>query len=165
MQDRNLAIYLNDHLVGSEGALELLDHLKRLVPESSVGQFAADLKAEITADRKELEALMARFQIPQSRTRKAAGWIAEKFTELKLLVDDGQGGALRLLEIWDALSIGIEGKRLLCCALASALDGRPELAAIDLKKLEQRAVDQRQRVEVKRSDAAKAAFGQASPGA
>src|ERR1700733_13767425 len=112
MQDRNLAIYLNDHLAGSEGALELLDHLKRLIPESPVGQFAADLKAEITADRKELEALMARFQIPQSRTRKAAGWIADKFTELKLLVDDRQGGALRLLEIWDALSIGIEGKRL-----------------------------------------------------
>jgi hypothetical protein len=64
MKERHLAIYLNDHLAGSEVALELHDHLKRLVPESSVGQFAADLKAEITADRKELEALMARFQIP-----------------------------------------------------------------------------------------------------
>jgi hypothetical protein len=68
---------------------------------------------QITADRKDLEALMARFQIPQSHTRKAAGWIAEKFTELKLLVDDRQGGAL--LENWDASSIGIEGKRLLWC--------------------------------------------------
>jgi hypothetical protein len=87
MQDRNLAIYLNDHLAGSEGALELLDHLKRLIPELPVGQFAADLKAEITADRKELEALIARFHIPQRRTRKAAGWIADRFTDLKLHVD------------------------------------------------------------------------------
>jgi hypothetical protein len=33
--------------------------------------------------------------------------------------------------------------------LTSALDGRAELAAIDLNKLEQRADDQRQKVEVK----------------
>jgi hypothetical protein len=159
MTNRDLATYLNDHLAGSEVALELLDHLKRLVPDSLVGQFAADLKMEIAADRQELEALMARLQIAQSRTRKVAAWITEKFTELKLMLDDRQGGALRLLEIWDALSIGIEGKRLPWCSLASALEGRRELAAFDLRKLEQRAEDQRRQVEVKRLQAANVAFG------
>ena len=53
MTDRDLATYLNDHLAGSEVALELLDHLNRLVPDSPVGQFAADLKAEIAADRQD----------------------------------------------------------------------------------------------------------------
>jgi hypothetical protein len=72
MTDRDLATYLNDHLAGSEVALELLDHLNRLVPDSAVGQFAADLKTEIAADRQALEALMARLQIAQSRTRKVA---------------------------------------------------------------------------------------------
>jgi hypothetical protein len=158
MTDRDLATYLNDHLAGSEVALELLDHLNRLVPDSAVGQFAADLKTEIAADRQELEALMACLQIAQSRTRKVAAWVTEKFTELKLILDDRHAGALRLLEIWDALSIGIEGKRLLWRSLASALEGRRELAAIDLRKLEQRAEDQRRQVEVKRLEAAKAAF-------
>ena len=134
MSDGHLATYLNDHLAGSEVALELLEHLQRLVPGAPAGQFAAELQAEIAADRQELEALMARFQIPHSRTRKVAAWISEKFTQLKLLLDDRKGGALRLLEIWDALSLGIEGKRLLWCTLASALEGRPELAAIDLNK-------------------------------
>jgi hypothetical protein len=113
MTDRDLATYLNDHLAGSEVALELLDHLNRLVPDSAVGQFAADLKTEIAADRQALEALMARLQIAQSRTRKVAAWNSEKFTELKLVLDDRKEGALRLLEFWDALSLGIEGKRLL----------------------------------------------------
>jgi hypothetical protein len=150
MTDRDLATYLNDHLAGSEVALELLDHLNRLVPDSAVGQFAADLKTEIAADRQALEALMARLQIAQSRTRKIAAWNSEKFTELKLVLDDRKEGALRLLEFWDAFSHGIEGKRLLWRTLASALDGRPELSAIDLKNLEQRAEDQRRKVEVKR---------------
>jgi hypothetical protein len=117
------------------------------------------LQAEIAADRQELEALMARLQIARSRIRKVAAWISEKLTELKLLRDDRKGGALRLLEIWDALSLGIEGKRLLWHTLASAVDGRAELAVIDLKKLEQRAEAKRRTVEVKRLDAAKAAFG------
>jgi hypothetical protein len=159
MSDGHLATYLNDHLAGSEVALELLEHLQRLVPGAPAGQFAAALQAEIAADRQELEALMARLQIAQSRTRKVAAWISEKFTELKLLLDDRKGGALRLLEIWDALSLGIEGKRLLWHTLASALAGRAELATIDLKKLEQRAEDQRRKVEVNRLESAKAAFG------
>ena len=102
-----------------------------------MGQFAADLKAEITADRKELEALMAGFQIPQSRTRKAAGWIAEEVhgTEAPCGSTCRQGGALRLLEIWDAryrLASRVSGFML---RWLPALDGRPELADIDLKKL------------------------------
>jgi hypothetical protein len=159
MSDGHLATYLNDHLAGSEVALELMEHLQRLVPGTPAGQFAAELQAEIAADRQELESLMARLQMAQSRTRKVAAWISEKFTELKLLLDDRKGGALRLLEIWDALSLGIEGKRLLWRTLASALDGRPELSAIDLNNLEQRAEDQRRKVEAKRLEAAKAAFG------
>jgi hypothetical protein len=51
MTNRDLATYLNDHLAGSEFAFEWPDHLKRLVPDSLVGQFAADLKMEIAADR------------------------------------------------------------------------------------------------------------------
>jgi hypothetical protein len=158
MSDSHLATYLNDHLAGSEVALELLEHLQRLVPGAPAGQFAAELQAEFAADRQELEALMARLQIAQSRTRKVAAWISEKLTELKLLLDDRKGGELRMLEIWDALSLGIEGKRLLWRTLASAVDGRPELSVIDLKKLEQRAEDQHRKVEVKRLEAAKAAF-------
>jgi hypothetical protein len=58
MSDGHLATYLNDHLAGSEVAIELLEHLQRLVPGAPAGQFAAELQAEIAAHRVELEALI-----------------------------------------------------------------------------------------------------------
>jgi hypothetical protein len=56
---------------------------------------------------------MARLGVPTSAPRRAAAWLAEKLTELKLRLDDPSGGALRLMETLEAVSVGIEGKRLL----------------------------------------------------
>src|SRR4051794_8504151 len=123
MAEKHLATYLNDHLAGSEVALELLEHPERAHAETPVARLAAELRADITADRRELEALMARLGVVTSRPRKAAAWLAEKVTELKLRLDDPRGGALRQLEVFDAVSIGIEGKRLLWRALGPAAGG------------------------------------------
>src|SRR3954469_10704598 len=104
MSEAYRASYLNDHLAGSEGALELLEHLERAYSGTPLARFAADLRAEIAADRGELEALMARLKVGVSQTRKMAGWLAEKASELKLRLDDKSTGALRELEVLDALS-------------------------------------------------------------
>lgn len=154
-----LATYLNDHLAGSTAALELLEHLERARAGTAVARFAADLRADIEADRRELEGLMGRLQVPVSRVRSAMAWLSEKGAELKLRLDDPACGALRLLEIFDAVSVGIEGKRLLWRALASAAERRPELGGLDYARLEQRAQEQRQRVEHERLEAAREALG------
>jgi hypothetical protein len=44
MSDSHLPTYLNDHLAGSEVALELLEHLQRLVPGAPAGQFPPNCK-------------------------------------------------------------------------------------------------------------------------
>jgi hypothetical protein len=89
-------------------AVELLD---RLAEEASeLAPFLARLKKEIEADRQHLVDLMARLHIPQSRIRKASGWIAEKIAEAKLEVDDQSGGLLRRLERLEAVVLGIDGK-------------------------------------------------------
>src|SRR5579884_562114 len=143
MSQQHVATYLNDHLAGSEVALELLEHLEQARAGTPVGRFAAELRAEIMADRRELEALMGRLQVGVSRLRKATAWVSEKAARLKLRLDDPSAGPFRLLEILDAVSIGIEGKRLLWLALAAAGERAPDLRGPDYARLQERAEEQR----------------------
>ena len=83
-------------------------------------------------------------------------------TEIKLRLDDPGSGALRVLEILEALSVGIEGKRLLWRALAAVAEDAPALRLTDYGCLEQRAQEQRQRVEMARLETAKTALGTTS---
>lgn len=159
MSKQHVATYLNDHLAGSVTALELLEHLERTQAGTALGTFAAGLRADIAADRRELEDLMARLRITASLPRRAAAWLAERMTELKLWADDPSRGALHLLEVLEALSLGIEGKRLLWRALAAAAEAAPALRGTDYARLERRAEEQRVRVEAVRVDAAMEALG------
>jgi hypothetical protein len=158
MADKHIATYLNDHLAGSGAALELLEHLETEHAGTDLERFAAELRADVEADRQELEAIMDRLQITESRTRKATGWLAEKASRLKLRLDDLTDGALRLHETLEALSLGIEGKRSLWRALAAAAEGSPALRVADYALLERRAEEQRARVEVRRLEAAREAL-------
>jgi len=158
MADKHLATYLNDHLAGAVAGLELLEHLETAHAGTDMGRFAAELRADVAADRQELEAVMERLDAGASRTRRASAWLAEKATELKLRLDDPAGGALRLLEALEALSLGIEGKRSLWRALAAAAEDAPSLQVADYQRLAQRAEEQRRRVEEVRLKAARGAL-------
>lgn len=68
-----------------------------------LADFFSKLKTDIAADRQELQTLMGRLEISESRTRKATAWFAEKVTELKLRLDDSKDGELRLFESLEAL--------------------------------------------------------------
>lgn len=158
MADEHLATYLNDHLAGSVAAVELLEHLEVVHAETEVGRFAAELRADVEADRRELKAVMDRLDVGESRTRKASAWLAGKLTELKLRLDDRAGGDLHLLEACEALSLGIEGKRSLWRALAAAAEDAPALRVADYERLARRAEEQRSRVEGRRLAAARTAL-------
>jgi hypothetical protein len=156
--NEHLATYLNDHLAGSVVAIELMEHLEATFAGTPVAAFVANLRADVEADRRELEALMVQLQIAESRTRKASAWLTEKFTELKLRLDDPAGGELRLFESYEALSLGIEGKRSLWLALSAAAADTPALQIVDYGRLIQRAEEQRSRVEARRLEAANTAL-------
>jgi hypothetical protein len=147
MAYEHLATYLNDHLAGSVVALELLEHLEAVHSEDPLHDFFRELRTDIAADRDELEALMKVLNIDQSRTRKASAWLAEKFTELKLRFDDPKAGALLLFESLEALSLGIEGKRSLWITLAATSETTALLRIADYDRLQERAREQRDRVE------------------
>ncbi len=158
MADEHIAIYLNDHLAGSVAALELLEQLEEGHTGTPLEGFLAELRADIAADRQELESLMGRLDVAESRTRKVSAWFAEKFTELKLRLDDKAGGDLRLFESLEALSLGIEGKRGLWLALAVVAEGAPALRLLDYERMARRAEEQRSRVEEMRLEAARRAL-------
>jgi hypothetical protein len=158
MAKEHVATYLNDHLAGSVVALELLEHLEATHANTPLAGFFSKLRADITADRLELESLMDRLQIAESRTRKASAWFAEKVTALKLRLDDPADGDLRLFESLEALSLGIEGKKALWKALSTAAKEAPALQLVDYVRLIGRAEEQRSRVEAMRLDTAKKAL-------
>lgn len=158
MRAAELATYLNDHLAGSVGALDLLDHLAR---ESEGGEDVSLFRAlhqEIAAEQAQLRELLRELGGEESGVRKAAGWVAEKVTRLKLRWDDPADDGLRRFEALEALALGITGKLSLWRALAAVADGIPVLQRLDLALLQRRSEDQYAAVERRRLAAAREAF-------
>jgi hypothetical protein len=164
MATTSLDTYLNDHLAGSTMALELLAHLEADDAQASVSAILSALRAEITADRQELEVLMERLGIPARHPRRAVAWLAEKVGRIKLRWDDERGGRLRLLQGVETIAIGIEGKRALWTALAVVADHDPTLNRVDFDRLLARAMEQRAQVEEIRLNAARDALGSENSG-
>jgi len=159
MTNEHLATYLNDHLAGAVAAVELMEHVEKTYADTSVGRIVADVRADVEADRAELEALIARLQVAQSAVRKAAAWLAERAARLKLRADDPAGGPLHLLEAVEAISLGIEGKGALWRLLAAVAPSVPVLQTLDYARLLDRAESQGGRLEPVRLEAARVAFG------
>ncbi|HEV7366369.1 MAG TPA: hypothetical protein VGN76_11035 [Gemmatimonadales bacterium] len=158
MSSKALGIYLNDHLAGSVAALELLDHLADLHPEPDRKQLFTGLYAEVLEDQKVLQRLLDQVGGEESPVRKAAAWLTEKLGQAKLRLDDLGDGQLRVFEALETLALGIQGKLALWRALAAVADRVPQLQGVDYTRLEQRAVQQHQRVEVQRLQSARAAL-------
>ena len=159
MANESLTTYLNDHLAGSVLALELLDHLEEDGAGTAEASTLAGVHADIEADRQELEAFMAQQGIAVSVPRKAAGWLVEKLSQIKLRLDDAGDGALHRLETLETIALGIAGKAALWDALAAAAESAPELNGLDYARLARRAQTQRAVVDELRLRAAQEAFG------
>jgi hypothetical protein len=104
-----LGIYLNDHLAGATGGLELA----RRVAGSHRGPADSALQrlaAEVAQDRAALEDIMAALGIPVRAYKVYAAWIGEKAARLKfngyLLARSPLSG----LEELEMLRLGVEGK-------------------------------------------------------
>lgn len=157
----NLSIYLNDHLAGSVGALELLDHLIEIYQGKPLERFFQELRSEIQADQAVLKELVAKLDEKESAVRKAGAWIVEKLSRTKLQLSEGRKGELGLFLALETLALGITGKRLLWRALAAAAETVTLLTGPDYAVLEERAVEQSERVEKERLEVARKIFGRA----
>ena len=55
-----LTTYLNDHLAGSVGAIDLLDHLVERAPDPEAKRLFADVRVEVTQDQETLQLIIRR---------------------------------------------------------------------------------------------------------
>ena len=155
---KHLSTYLNDHLAGSVAALELIEHLAKNYPDTTLESFFAELHADISADQDVLRDLLRTFDAKESAVRKAGAWLAEKVGRAKFGLAKNDVSGTGLLEALEGLVMGITGKQLLWRALAAASDVMPQLRGLDYAQLEQRAIEQRDRIDQKRLAAAREAF-------
>ncbi len=152
LERRLLAIYLNDHLAGATGGVELARRARSSNRGTKWGKTLEGICAEIEADRTTLEDVMERLDVKRDTVKIAGAWAAEKLGRLKLNGRlRGYSPLSRLLEL-EMLHIGITGKLELWQALQRTLI--PKLSEVDFSALIERAESQRQAVERLRLDAA-----------
>jgi hypothetical protein len=154
----DLSNYLNDHLAGSVGALELLDRLIDVYQGKPLERFFRDLRNEIDADQETLKELIAQLGEKESTVRKAGAWIVEKLSRAKIQLGETREGEMGLFLALEGVALGISGKRSLWRALATASETAPHLRGPAYATLEKRAVEQHDRVEAQRLEVAREVF-------
>jgi hypothetical protein len=155
---RPLSIYLNDHLAGATGGLELARRARGSNRDSEFAAFLSELADEVEADRQTLREVMRRLGVGEDRLKQAVAWGAEKAGRLKL-----NGSLLsysplsRVVEL-EGLTLGIHGKLALWQTLKRLSDDDRRLAAFDFEDLIARARNQLRRLERQRRKASEEAF-------
>jgi uncharacterized membrane protein YbhN (UPF0104 family) len=84
-----------------------LEDLKAVYAETALAGFFAELQTDIAADRRQLQGLMDRLQIVESRPRKVSAWLTEKSIELKLRWDDSALVVFRVIYFLVPFMIGV----------------------------------------------------------
>jgi hypothetical protein len=141
-----LAIYLNDHLAGATGGVELARRLRASNEDDpEFGPELAEICAEIEADRETLVAIMDRLDVGPSRVKPLAAVLAERLGRLKLNGRLWGYSPLSRLDELELLQLGVTGKRRLWRALEHTHSG--ELSGFDLGALAERATGQLRRLE------------------
>jgi hypothetical protein len=154
--DRYLAIYLQDHLAGATGGLELARRAAGSNEGTPVGDFLERLAAEIEEDRETLKDIMSSLDVDQDLVKNALGWGAEKLGRLKPNGQlTGYSPLSRLVEL-EGLHVGIEGK-LSGFQSLRAIFGE-EVAGRNLDGLISRAERQVEELAEYRLEAARVAF-------
>ena len=154
-----LAIYLNDHLAGATGALELARRARGANRGTPFEAALARMAAEIEEDRGALLDVMRRLGVARDPLKDWAGWVAEKWGRLKLNGRlTGYSPLSRVLEL-ELLALGVEGKRALWRALDRVAGDDARLQGVDLGELGRRAERQRRLLERERTRAVEIAFG------
>src|ERR1700754_212936 len=142
-----IGLYLNDHLAGATGGVELARRAARGQRHWEAGQVLRKVAADIAEDRAELIAMMEALQVPARRYKVCGGWLVEKLGRVKpngrLL---GRSPLSDLIEL-ETLRLGIEGKEACWRMLHMLADRDDRFAMSRLDRLIGRARGQAETVE------------------
>ena len=157
MSRDTLCTYLNDHLAGSVGAVEMAERAIRENDGTPFAESLARVVHDIREDQLVLKNLIERLGGGTNPLKTAGAWLAEKAGRIKLGGTDDPRELSRL-EVLETLTMGIHGKGALWRALRLVSDRHDAVARLDLDQLQRRAAAQHDAVEVMRLEAARAAL-------
>ena len=153
MNDRYLAVYLNDHHAGSVVGVELSKRAASSNEGTEYGAFLSELAAEIAEDRAALERIMERFGVKEDKVKSGAAFVGEKLGRLKPNAQlTGYSPLSRVVEL-EGLTLGVTGKLALWRALRNVSDSDERLDPEELDALIVRAEQQREGLEQHRLSA------------
>ncbi len=159
MENDLLKIYLNDHLAGAQGGVELAQRCQANNEGTPLGDFLATATEDIEEDLKTLERMMEELDIPKNPAKQAGVWLSEKVGRLKLNERiKGYSDLSRLVEL-ETLRLGVEGKASLWRSLLQVEHEYAALGNFDVAELLTRAETQRDALEKYRQEAAVKALG------
>jgi hypothetical protein len=137
-----LGIYLNDHLAGATGGLELARRVAGSHHDPAQRATLQRLAADITQDRRALLDLMTVLDLPVRNYKISAAWAAEKAARLKLNGRLLSRSPLSSLEELEMLRLGVEGKAAGWRTLRALADSDSRLNRGRLDELMARAREQ-----------------------
>ena len=149
-----LGIYLNDHLAGATGGMELARRMAGSHHDPAQRMTLQRLAADITQDRRALLDIMATLDLPVRYYKLSAAWAAEKAARLKLNGRLLSRSPLSSLEELEMLRLGVEGKAAGWRTLRTLADTDSRLNRDRLDELMARARQQADLLEELRVQAA-----------
>ncbi len=159
MNRKLLAIYLNDHLAGATGGLELARRAVGANRDTEFATFLEGLRDDLESDRAALEELMGRLDIGIDKLKQGAAWVGEKVGRLKLNGSlTGYSPLSRVVEL-EALTGGVHAKLSVWQILSQIADD-PVLRDFHHQRLIDRALAQLRELEQHRRAAARLAFAE-----
>jgi hypothetical protein len=148
---RRLSIYLSDHRAGAEAGRARAKRFAVANRTSFLGDAASEVYDGIAADVRTLDEILVRLGYRPSRWKMILARAAELIGRLK---PNGQlrgySPLSRLIEL-ELLIAGILTKESLWQTLAVVQQHRPELSEFDFGDLQRRALQQRMRLESRRT--------------
>ncbi len=157
-----LGIYLNDHLAGATGGLELARRAAASHRGSDTGERLERFAADVAADRTALRSMMAALSLPVRQYKSYAAWVAEKAGRLKLNGSLRRRSPLSSVVELELLRLGVEGKAAAWRTLRARAELDTRLDKEQLNELLSRAGRQSEALEELRVTAASRAFTGAS---
>lgn len=152
--DGLLAIYLNDHLAGATGGVELARRMAVWYPIPGQQATLERLAEDIAQDRQALLDLMGVLGVTVRRYKVGAAWAAEKAGRLKLNGSLVSRSPLSNLEELEMLRLGVEGKAAGWRTLRALAETDARLKPGTLDELMARASEQADLLEELRVQAA-----------
>jgi hypothetical protein len=145
MDDQMLSVYLNDHLTGATGGLELFRRAAANF-EGDQGKELARLRDEVQEDRESLLSVMRRLGIRENPVLVTMGWVGEKLGRLK-----PNGYLVRRSPLADVievegLRVGVHGKLCGWQVLRAAIIDDDRVPTEEIETLIERAEDQQARL-------------------